>query len=435
MTLSVCAASMTISIVNVALPTIASALDITPRQSVALVSSFQICMIVALIPLAAVGEILGYKKIYLSGLVVFSVVSLCVVYTQNFTVAITLRAFQGLGAAGILSVNTAMLRFIYPKSQFGFGLGLNAFIAGSATALGPPVATLILSLARWQWLFLANVPICLAALLAGGYVFPKTPKAYHRLRAASVVGHIASSAVILASIQLAASGAPLPQTLSVAVIGVLLSGLYIRHERRLSLPLLPIDLLAIQEFRVATTASILGFAAQTLIITVLPFWMLTESYEAGTIGLVLGAWPAASMVAALAVGRATDRYQDRKLSSIGMLIVSVGIVVTGCYSAADAYPELAVAMTIAGAGFGFFQTPNNKSMLGAAPLVRAGSASGTLGTARVIGQTVGSALAAATLAASASNAIRYAVFLAFLLSLASALTSLQVFKSPFKKEQ
>ncbi len=153
------------AIVNVALPTIARELATTPAASVWIANAFQLAVTVSLLPLAALGDSLGYRRVYWPGLAIFTAASLACALAPTLFALTLARGIQGFGAAGIMSVNIALVRFIYPSSRLGQGVGNIALVVAVCSAGGPSVAAAILSVASWRWLFLVNVPIAAAALV------------------------------------------------------------------------------------------------------------------------------------------------------------------------------------------------------------------------------------------------------------------------------
>ncbi|WP_437613163.1 MFS transporter [Erwinia sp. V71] len=405
-TLVTIASSMGMSIVNVALPGMAEALHIAPGYSVAIVSAYQIAMIAGLLPLAGLGEILGYRRVYLPGLVIFALSSLMIALSDGVVGAIVWRFVQGIGAAAVLSVNTAILRFVYPQRHFGRGLGLNAFVAGTSMALGAPVAAAILSFTSWHWLFLVNVPICLLAFAIGFRAIPHTQRARHRLSWLSVSLHIAAFTLVTSGLNFSAMNIRAEHAAMMIAAGIGVALLYIRRERKRSVPLIPLDLFGIAAFRGAVFASVCGFCAQIIVLTVLPFWLLhVTGRSAADIGWLLAAWPASAMLAALLSGVLLERFAAKQLCVAGLAIFGCGVFMLAFLAADSSATIITVSQILCGLGFGVFQTPNNRQMLSSAPQGRSGSASGSLGTARVVGQSSGSAVAAMLLMADLHQAL------------------------------
>src|SRR3954471_16167228 len=168
------------SIVNVALPVIAKKLAVDPSAVIWVVNSYQLAVVSALLPLAALGDIVGYKRVYWGGLAVFTVGSLACALSGSLALLIIARVVQGFGAAGIMSVNSALVRFIYPHQMLGRGLGNNALVVAISSAAGPTIAAAILSVGPWPWLFLVNLPIGAVALIIGARALPETPRVARR---------------------------------------------------------------------------------------------------------------------------------------------------------------------------------------------------------------------------------------------------------------
>ena len=165
--LAITMAVLDASIANVALPAIARDLHAAAAESIWVVNAYQLAIVVALLPLAALGELLGYRRVFQAGLVLFVLASLGCAFAHTLPELTAARAAQGFGAAGVMSVNGALVRFTYPHSQLGRGVGLNALVVSVAAALGPTVASAILAVGSWQWLFAVNVPIGHRRLASG----------------------------------------------------------------------------------------------------------------------------------------------------------------------------------------------------------------------------------------------------------------------------
>ena len=153
------------AIANVALPTIASDLHASPAASIWIVNAYQIAIVISLLSLSFLGDMIGYHRIYKAGLVVFTLASLFCAFSNSLEMLTLARILQGFGGAALMSVNTALIRLIYPQRQLGRGMGINSFVVAVSSAAGPTIAAAILSLATWQWLFFINVPLGVIAWL------------------------------------------------------------------------------------------------------------------------------------------------------------------------------------------------------------------------------------------------------------------------------
>src|SRR4051794_13225459 len=167
------------AIANVALPTIAHELNASAASSIWIVNAYQLAITVTLLPLAALGDRLGYRRVYMVGLAVFTLGSLGCALSHSLTTLTAARVLQGVGAGGIMSINAALVRFTYPKALLGRGIGLNALVISVAAAMGPTVAAAILARWSWEWLFAINVPIGALAIAIASRALPRTLGSSH----------------------------------------------------------------------------------------------------------------------------------------------------------------------------------------------------------------------------------------------------------------
>src|SRR3984957_1458024 len=144
--------SLDTAIANIALPAIAADLHVGPADAIWVVNVYQIVLVATLLPLAALGEIVGHNRVYLGGLLLFTLASLACACAWSLDSLLIGRMLQGLGAAGIMSVNTALIRFVYPERMLGRGYGHNALVVATAFTLGPTVASGILAVGPWPGL-------------------------------------------------------------------------------------------------------------------------------------------------------------------------------------------------------------------------------------------------------------------------------------------
>jgi DHA2 family multidrug resistance protein-like MFS transporter len=377
------------AIANVALPVIARQLGASPSMSVWVINAYQLTITVLLLPLAALGDRIGYKCIYIPGLALFTLGSAGCAAGGTLPLLIAARVFQGVGAACIMSMNAALVRATYPASMLGRGIGYNAMVLSISAAVGPTLAALILSIASWQWLFLINLPIGIAALIVGRRSLPD-PHGHGRpfdwpsaLLSGAMMGLLVFGAETFAR-ESATIG-------SAMVAGGILAGIaLVRRERGEPNPLMPLDLLRIPIFTLSISTSVVSFAAQMLAYVALPF--LLQSVLGRSVfatGLLMTPWPIAVGIAAPIAGRLADRVPAGLLGGIGLAIFAAGLFFLSGLSASPGNFDIAWRMAVCGLGFGLFQSPNNRTIVSAAPKARSGAAGGMLATARLLGQTTG----------------------------------------------
>ncbi len=379
-----------VSIANIALPTIARDLNASPATSIWVVNAYQLTVTVSLLPLASLGDIFGYRRVYWVGLAVFTAASLVCALSGSFAALIVGRVLQGLGAAGIMSVNTALVRFVMPRAMLGRGIGLIALVVATSAASGPTIAGAILSIASWPWLFAVNVPVGVLAFVVAMRALPATPSSGHRFDLPGAV----MNAVMFGCFFVAANGLGegFPPVLIVGffLVSVLVGVVHVRRQFKQPAPLLPVDLFRAPVFGLSVITSICSYAAQTLAYVALPFYFHYVGQMSQTrTGLLMTPWPAIVMVIAPIAGRLSDRYSAGLLGGLGLSVLTVGMLLLLTMPADASTWEIVWRMLLCGCGFGFFQSPNNRAIIGGAPRERSGAASGILSTARLLGQTSG----------------------------------------------
>ena len=377
------------AIANVALPTIARELGASPASSVWVINAYQLTITILLLPLAALGDRIGYKCIYLPGLAIFTIGSVGCALGHTLTLLIAARVFQGIGAACIMSMNAALVRATYPASMLGRGIGYNAMVLSMSAAIGPTLAALILTVASWPWLFLINLPIGIAALIVGRKSLPE-PQGHGRPFdwPSAILSGAMMGCIVFGAEMFAREGAGIG--IGLVVVGVASGSALVWREWGVKAPLMPLDLLRIPIFTLSIGASIVSFAAQMLAYTTLPF--LLQSVLGRSVfatGLLITPWPIGVGIAAPIAGRMADRIPAGLLGGVGLAIFAVGLFLLSQLGASPDNFEIAWRMAVCGVGFGLFQSPNNRTIVSAAPKPRSGAAGGMLATARLLGQTFG----------------------------------------------
>ena len=392
-------ATLDTAIANTALPTIAADLQASPAASIWVVNAYQLALMVSLLPLASLGDILGYRRVYIVGLAVFTLASLVCAASWSLPSLAAARVFQGFGASGIMSVNTALIRFIYPSRSLGRGVGFNALVVAVSFAIGPTVASAILSVASWQWLFAVNVPLGLFAIALAIPALPHSTRATYRFDVASALLNAGTFGLLIVAIGEAGHQAS-PTLIVAEFLGAGVFGLFLlRRQAAHPAPMLPVDLFRRPVFALSAVTAVCSFAAQGLAFVSLPFYFEGALGRSQVeTGFLMTPWPVVVAIVVPIAGRLSDRYAVGLLGGIGLVLLGIGMALLALLPANPAIPDIIWRMAICGMGFGFFQAPNMKAVMGSAPPHRSGSASGIVATARLTGQTTGAALAAACFA-------------------------------------
>ena len=413
------------AIANVALPTIARDLGAEPAEAIWVVNAYQLTIVVSLLPLAALGAVVTYRRVFLTGVVLFTAASLGCATVHSLLGLIAMRALQGFGAAGIMSVNGALLRHTYPQASLGRGVGLNALVISIAAAVGPTVTSAILALGPWEWLFAVNVPVGLLTFLLGRVALPASART-GTVDGRSTLLNMLTFGLVFTGTDVLTRGGVIWIGLVELAAAIVTGTLLVQRSRRQERPLVPIDLLRNRIFSLSVTTSIASFTAQMLAFVALPFFLQGQLHRTQVeTGLLMTPWPCAVGIAATIAGRLSDRLPAAILGGIGLVLLACGLASLALLPLDAGTLDVCWRTALCGFGFGCFQAPNNRVLLSSAPVARSGAAGGMLATARLVGQTTGATLAAICFrAVAAAPAEIAALTLAAAFAGVAALTSL-----------
>lgn len=386
------------TIANIATPVIANDIHTSDASAIWIINAYQLANLVALLPVATLGEKFGHARMCRMGLVIFVIASLACGMSHNLLELSIARAIQGIGGACILGVNAALIRYIFPAEQLGRGIALNGMIIALGVATGPSVAALVLFFANWQWLFLINLPLGAVAFYFAITALPKTPRTNVKFDwSGAVLLAVSLASIVIAGDNLA-QGRGWGKSLVLFVVGCIAMTLLVRLQRGRKQPLLPVDLLARPGFSIAFATGFLSFVASNFFVVSMPFTLTDVLHRTPTeTGLIITSWAAAIALSSLVVGRLADRYPASVLSTLGMVICGTGFLLLRLLPHDPSNLNIAWRIAVAGLGFSILQPPNNKAMLMTAPKSRISGASGMISVSRLSGQTTGGMLVAMTL--------------------------------------
>jgi DHA2 family multidrug resistance protein-like MFS transporter len=377
---------------NVALPTLADSLRVPPSDAILVVTTYQVAVVMTLLPCAALGESFGYRRVFSAGVGVFSAASLASALAPSLPWLIGARFAQGLGGAAILALGVALLRFSVSDARLGAAIGWNALTVALAAAAGPAIGALIISVADWHWLYVANILLGLAVLLATR-ALPFVEPHEGRLDGLSILLNCAVFGFIAVAANLAVAN-PIPAAVLFLAGTVALVAL-VRREKPRSRPLIPIDLLRRPSFSVSIVASVFCFTGQTAGLIALPFYLQHGLGQTPAMaGLYLTAWPLSVAATAPFAGRIAQHAPTGWVCAIGAALLASGLAAIALGPLKDDLRLLAPFTVMCGVGFGLFQVANNRNMFLVAPSTRSAAAGGMQGTARLVGQTAGALLVA-----------------------------------------
>ncbi|MBU9836425.1 MFS transporter [Rahnella perminowiae] len=383
------------SMVNIALPQIARALDISAGAAVWVSNSYLLSASMTLAIFAALASHIGFRRQFAAGLTVFTLSSLGCVLSTSPDMLIIMRVLQGIGAAATLSIGPAIFRSVFPNRLLGRILGLNALMIATSTAVAPVLGGTILSAMSWQWLFAINIPLGIIAVVLTLRVVPSNPASTRQPfdTAGAILSAVALGALIMAAESFARPGNDeLATAITYGLTAIITGVAFVWRQRRAPKPLLPLGMFASARFTLAAFTSLASFVSQGITFVALPFlFQSVYGYSAFVSALLFTPWPLGIILAAPHAGRLADRYPAAIISTVGLAVFAVGLLLLAQLPAHPQVWDIGLRSFICGVGFGCFQSPNNREMLANASRENSGYASGVLAIMRTFGQCLGAA--------------------------------------------
>ncbi|NIC05059.1 MFS transporter [Billgrantia bachuensis] len=417
-------AVLDLGIVNIALPTLAQGLGVPESRAVWVATAYQLACAASLLSFAAFSRLAGQWRVFWCGLVLYTLGALGAALSTNLESLLACRVVQGLGGAAILSLGPSLYRNIFPHRLLGRSIGLNAMVVAFGLASGPTLGGVVLSLANWPWVFAVNVPVGLLAIgLAwrslsfepwqrGGFDWP-----------GALLSALMMGGLVLTMERLGHSGHYVLVG-GLAALSLLSLAIFVWRQGRTPSPLVPLSLFAEPRFATASLVTVLAFTAQGAAFVALPFlYQSVMGVSPLQAALLFTPWPLALLISGPMAGRLADKRDPALLAAGGLALFMGGMVGLGWLSAAGSAIYIILPSLLCGLGYGFFQAPNNREIIGSAPLALSANASGVLATLRTFGQCLGSAMVALVMTLPFGD-VSLALWLAALLALVALLVSL-----------
>jgi MFS transporter, DHA2 family, multidrug resistance protein len=378
------------NIANTALPNIATQLHASPAVSIWVVNAFLLAVAICVVPLSSLVDIIGYKRVYQIGLGLFTMASVGCSLPHSLNTLVLARIFQGVGAACIWSTSAAVMRYTYPRAVLGRGIGLGGMVVFTSAAAGPSIASAILSVASWHWLFAINIPFGLISLSMSERFLAPAEGTGHRFDLWSAVLNAATVTMLIRGIDGIGNFEKMSIVAVELMASVVFGVLLVERQMHLDIPMLAIDLFNRPIFALSSAASLFTFMAQGLAFVVLPFYFIDAfGFSQVWAGILLTPWPLAGGVMSHLSGRLADRYPIRVLGPVGMAAMCGGLLLLATLPPHPTTREIVWRAAFGGCGFGFFGAPNNRAMVASAPKERSGGAGGISTMSRLLGQSIG----------------------------------------------
>lgn len=396
------------SVVYIALPAISEYFSVEPAMVGWVSMAYLLVLGCFVLPFGRLGDMFGFKRLFLGGLLVFVVTSALCGLAPSLPALILLRALQAAGAGMTMAMAPAIITAAFPPQERGRALGMNGMVVALGLAIGPSLGGFLVEAFSWQAIFFANIPIGTAAFFWCRGVLPGV-----RRQARSSFdwpGALLAFFGLGALLLFASRGQAAGWSWYTLLLGggglVLLWGFFI-VESRTPEPMLDLTLFRHRVFSAGNAASLLHFMTQYIIIFVTPFYLQQVlTYPAGRAGIAMTAFPLTVLVVAPLSGALSDRVGQRGLAFLGCFFCTAGAWALAGLDQQAAPLDIAWRLGLFGLGTGVFQSPINSAIMGAVPKFRLGIAGGVLATTRNIGMVLGIALGGAVLA------VREAAYLA-----------------------
>lgn len=389
-------ATLDSSIVNVALPQVASNLNVSLPLVQWVVSAY-LLTISCLLPLfGRLGDMLSRRFVYNTGFAVFTLGSVFCGMSGHIALLIIARILQAVGAAMLMANAPAIVSATFSGPDRGRALGMVGMVVALGSMTGPSIGGFLVDAFGWESIFYVNLPIGIAGFLAGYYILPREKR-----RRGEIFDY--SGAILFAvgmtSFLLAVSHGEDWGWLSKIVITLFVTsfvtfGTFIFHERRHPFPMVDLGLFKIWAFFSGNITGMLSFMAVFSNNMLLPFYLSRIlNINPAKIGLLMTPFPIVLAVVAPISGYSSEWINPAFLSAAGLTVTALGLIWMAMLNAASVMWEVAIGQAILGLGNGLFQSPNNNSVMSAAPPAKLGIAGGINSLVRNVGQVCGIAIA------------------------------------------
>lgn len=394
--------TLNITIVNVALPSIAEDFRVGVDDVQLVVLGYLLALGTLLLAFGRLGDIVGYRRVYVWGLAIFGAASLlCGLSGDVWTLAGS-RVLQGVGSGMVQAVGPVLLVRAFPAGERGKAQGLFAISIALGITVGPTLGALLTEWVSWSWVFFVNVPLCLLGAWWSLRVLPAERRvegrAFDPLGAFLLFG--ATFALLLAVLGGGRWGLTSPANLALIVAFLVLGAVFVAAERRVRQPTLDLGLLRIRAVWAGNVSVLIAFATLFTATFLVPFYLQdVRGFSVIETGLFLTPLPLATLIVAPFGGALSDRVGSRALTTAGTAFIGGGLLLlTGVDAGTSAF-GLVWRLAVAGVGLGLFIGANQSVVLGAVPQEKLGMTSGMLAQVRNTGQAFGVALAGAVVAA------------------------------------
>lgn len=393
----------TSSALTTALPSIGNTYGASEAMLSWVIEIFLLACVVSIMPLGKIADRYGKRRIFLGGVALFFISSSAIYFVSSIEELIIIRIFQGLASACVFATNMAIVALVTPKNRRGMAMGLTIAAVYSGLTLGPVLGGLFTYYLSWQAIFYFIAFVCAIDLVIGLHYLKeewKVPVKKLDLRDCLTYA-VAMIAIVFSLTEIT--------TISLAKIwlagGLLIMAAFLYSEWHKEEPLLPVRLLAHNRiFSCSSLAAMLNYCATFGITFLLSIYLQNIlGLNSRDTGLLLLIQPVIMAVLSPVTGYLSDRISPTRLASAGMALITLGLAVLTYMVSHSSLYLIVLAAVIIGLGFSLFTAPNNNAIMSSVEAKDYGAASSIIGTVRLIGQVLSTAVITLLLSHTASN--------------------------------
>ncbi|GAB3652183.1 MFS transporter [Nocardioides korecus] len=381
-----------VTIVNVALPDIQRELGASLSDLQWVIDAYALSLAALLLTAGSLADLFGRRRVFVIGVVLFTVGSIACGAAQDITLLTVSRAFQGIGGAAMFATALALLAGAFHSKDRGVAFGVFGAITGVAVAVGPVLGGVLTSGLSWRWIFFVNVPLCLVAIAVSltKVVESKDPRAGRPDWIGFVTFSLALGALVYGLIEAGQTSWGEQRVVLCLVASAVLLALFVTSQLLQSQPMFDLSLLRKPTF---TGGLFAAFGVSSSIFALLAFLVIylqnVLDYSAVATGMRLLFLSGASFFAAALAGRLTERVPVKWLIAPGFLVLAVGLLLMLGIQVDSSWTHLIPGLTLAGIGIGLINPPLASTAVGVVPVERSGMASGANSTFRQVGIATG----------------------------------------------
>ena len=389
------------TIVNVALPAIKRDLGIGTSELEWVVTAYALTFAVLLLTGGKLGDLYGRRLIFTLGLVIFTLSSLACGLSSSATELIAARGVQGVGSALMMPATLSIISATFAARERGMAIGVWAGVSAMALAIGPLLGGIITEHISWNWIFYVNVPIGVLGVIASIVVVPEskdTSKEQKLDLPGLVTSGVGLLALVYALIEAHSFGWTSARIIGLFVLAAVALTGFVFVELRQRVPMLDLTLFRNGTFAGANVVAILVTLAMFGIFVFFPIYMQTfRGWSPIQSGAALLPWTLMVVIFAPIAGKLSDRVGSRWLMTAGMTTVALCCLELSTVSVHSSFWHMLPGFLMGGVGMAFVMTPMSAAVMGAAPVDKAGVASGVLNTFRQVGVALGIAIMGAVI--------------------------------------